>query len=56
MPAQYTMVMLHIREPFSTPEEHYGERAIETKIQMIKDNWAKLQRKAKRVRRPRARR
>lgn len=56
LPAQYNMVMLHIREPFSTPEEHYGERTIEIKIQQIKDNWAKLQRRTKRARRPRARR
>jgi hypothetical protein len=55
MPAQYTMVMLHIREPFSTPEEHYGARVVETKIQQIKENWAKVLRRRKRTRRPRAR-
>lgn len=56
LPVQYRMVSLNIREPFSTPEEHYGAKVIATKIQMIKDNWAKVQRRAKRVRRPRARR
>jgi hypothetical protein len=56
LPSQYRMVSLNIREPFSTPAEHYGQNVIDIKIQQIRDNWVKVQRRMKRVRRPRARR
>ena len=56
LPTQYRMVSLNVREPFSRPAEHYGQKVIDIKIQQIKDNWVKAQRRLKRVRRPRARR
>ena len=56
LPVQYRMVYLGITEPFCTPAEQYGQKVIDIKVRMIAENWAKVQRRMKRVRRPRARR
>jgi hypothetical protein len=54
MPAKFRNVFLTIREPYSTPEERVGQKAIDITKESIRENFHKIQRRKKR--RPRARR
>lgn len=53
-PVEYWNINLTIREPYQSPYERTGRKVILKKLEMIAENWKKIQRRKKR--RPRARR